>query len=116
MKNYEAIKLRKKVDIKENSLILHIAEMDKLRIQNKYLKSLPLVRRGQIAVDKRRLIDHCNTLQNCLNKLDVEMKLPSSIERGKIIAKIANEIDLSLQGIEHFELNIPLKNVGKWLK
>jgi hypothetical protein len=71
-----------------------------------------ILKRGQIAVDKRRLILHCNILQNCINKLDEVMKVPESNLRGKMVAKIVNEIDLSLQCIEHFELKIPIEKVG----
>ncbi len=74
------------------------------------------LKKGQIIVNRKTIIEHCNTVQNCLNLLDNVMKQPESDIRGKQIAKIANDITYSLHHLEHFELRIPLESVGKKIK
>lgn len=70
------------------------------------------LKRGEIPVNKKNLIEHCSALHDALNKLDETMKEKESFERGRKISKIANEINLSLHRIEHFELGIPLDKLG----
>lgn len=74
------------------------------------------LKRGQIIVNRKTIIEHCNTIQNCLNLLDQVMKQPESNLRGKQIARIANDITYSLHHLEHFELKISLECVGKKIK
>ena len=69
------------------------------------------LKRGQIAVNKKRLHEHCKLLRNCLLKLDKTMTEKESVQRGKKVAEIANEINYSLDIIEHFELNVPLNKL-----
>lgn len=68
-----------------------------------------ILKRGQIAVDKKRLIDHCQTLRNIISAADKVMKEPESHERGKKIAQIINGIEYTLDVIEHFDLKKPFK-------
>lgn len=74
------------------------------------------LKRGQIAVNKKSLIDHCQTLHQALNYLDKVMLEKESVDRGKKIAKVYNAINFSLHSIEHFELKIPLDKLGKKCK
>lgn len=52
MKNYEALKLKKVIEIKENSLKIHIKEMDALRNKIRYsnLKILLLIDKYNIKI------------------------------------------------------------------
>ncbi len=70
------------------------------------------LKRGEIAINKKSLVLHCQTLHSCLNFLDKIMKEPESNERGRKIAKIANEINFTLHSVEHLMLNIPLNKLG----
>ena len=70
------------------------------------------LKRGEIAVNKKTLINHCESLHNCLNTLDKVMKEPESFKRGQKIAKISNAINMEIHLIEHFMLAIPLKKLG----
>jgi len=70
------------------------------------------LKRGQIGVNKNRLIEHCISLHSSLNYLDKVMLEKESNERGKKIAKAWNAINFSLHTLEHFDLNIPLDKLG----
>jgi len=70
------------------------------------------LKRGQIAVNKKELITHCQCIHSALNYLDLVMKEPQSNERGKQIARAWNQINFSLHRLEHFELGVPLDKLG----
>ena len=71
------------------------------------------LKRGQIGVNKKRLIDHCKIVRNSLNYIDKIMTEKESLERGKKIAKACNEINFSIDTIEHFELGVSINKLGK---
>lgn len=70
------------------------------------------LKRGEIAVNKRSLINHVESLHNCLNTLDKVMAEKESFQRGQKVAKISNAINVEIHAIEHFLLGIPLKKLG----
>lgn len=64
------------------------------------------LKRGQIAVNKKTLTEHCELLRKELNKIDLLMTEKESVDRGKKIAKVCNAINYSLDKVERFELGI----------
>ena len=66
------------------------------------------LKRGQIAVDKKRLTEHLKMLNKAVKYLDKAMNEPESKERGEKVAKFCNAIEFSVHTIEHFDLNMPL--------
>lgn len=75
-------------------------------MKNKELK------RGQIAISKKALINHCHIVHECLNDMDKIMSEKESVERGKKIAVAMNKLNLSLHSIERYELGVPLNKLG----
>lgn len=66
------------------------------------------LKRGQIAVDKKRLTAHLQMLNKAVKYLDKAMNEPESKDRGKKVAEFCNAIEYSVHTIEHFDLNMPL--------
>lgn len=73
--------------------------------ERKYLK------RGEIAVNRKSLSDHCACFSKALDDMDIVMKEKDSFERGKKIALIMNRINFTNHTIQHFMLDIPLKKL-----
>jgi hypothetical protein len=72
---------------------------------------MELLKRGQIAVSKKDLLDLISTIQLVENNIDVIMKEKESFERGKKIAKELNRLTFQRHASQHFQLNIPLKKL-----
>lgn len=68
---------------------------------------------GTIVVNKKNLTGHLNLIQQAVNSLDkiYDNKKLSDNERGKQIATVRNNLELSAHSMKHFELNIELKNL-----
>ena len=75
-----------------------------------------ILKYGQVGINKKRLIEHCNIVLNCLNEMDVIMKERESFERGKKVAQSMNKLHFSLHTLKHFELGIDLKKLNKFIK
>lgn len=69
------------------------------------------LKRGQIAVSKKDLLDLISTIQLVENNVDVIMKEKESFERGRKIAKELNRLTFQRHAFQHFQLNIPLKKL-----
>lgn len=74
----------------------------------------PKLPKGSILVNKQQLVDHLKYVKNCLNNTDKLMLNPlykdfSKGNGGKELAKIWNNLNLTMQSILHFQLNVPLE-------
>jgi len=81
----------------------------------------------EVVVDnhKKYLKDLTETVAVCLSALDHVMKGPSTVERGKTIAKISNHLDMGNDAAMHFGLGYGFKKIAnikkrlirnRWLK
>jgi len=50
----------------------------------------------------------CDRVRACVRSLDLEMEMPPSESRGKRIAAISNELEMSRDEARHFGLGEPL--------
>lgn len=76
----------------------------------------PKLPHGAILVDKKQFVDHLRYVKNCLNNTDSLMqhkdnKQFANSQGGKDLAKIWNALNLTMQSILHFQLNVPLERV-----
>jgi len=62
---------------------------------------------------KKYLKQLCGTVAKGLDMIDVEMKKPSTEQRGKVIAEICNAIEMANDSAWHFGLGLSLKK-GKY--
>jgi len=62
------------------------------------------LKKGQIAVDRKNLEQHCRTIKKSLKSIDDLMTQASSVQRGRNIAKFINDINYSTDLIWKFEL------------
>lgn len=69
------------------------------------------LKRWQIVIRKKALVDHCAVVSRVISEIDILMKEKESFERGKKIAKLMNALTFSNHTIQHFELNVPLKKL-----
>ena len=58
---------------------------------------------------KRSLRDLANTTEQFLDQLDVLMRQPSTVERGRHVAKLCNVLEMEKDKAKHFGLGLPLK-------
>jgi len=70
------------------------------------------LKRGQVIVEKKHLVEHCEITHSFLNTMDEIMKMKESHERGKMIAQAMNVLNTSLHAVEHFILNVPIEKLG----
>jgi hypothetical protein len=78
----------------------------------------PKLPKGAILVNKKDLTDHLRHVKECLNATDNLMLNPkykefSNGSGGKEIAKIWNALNLTMQSILHFQLNVPLERLNE---
>lgn len=78
----------------------------------------PKLPQGSILVNKKQLVDHLRYVKNCLKDTDDLMlnqkyKEFSKGEGGKEIAKIWNALNLTMQSILHFQMNVPLERLNE---
>lgn len=78
----------------------------------------PKLPQGSILVNKKELINHLRYVKNCLKNTDDLMLNPkykefSKGEGGKEMAKIWNSLNLTMQSILHFQLNVPLERLNE---
>lgn len=78
----------------------------------------PKLPQGSILVNKKELVNHLRYVKECLNNTDKLMLNPkykdfSNGEGGKEMAKIWNALNLTLQSILHFQLNVPLERLNE---
>ena len=68
---------------------------------------------GGIVINKKRLSEHLDIIQNAVNSMDkiYDNKNLSENERGKQIAKVRNSLEFSTHSVKHFELNIELEKL-----
>ncbi len=76
----------------------------------------PKLPHGMILVNKKQLTDHLRFVKECLNDTDKLMLNPKYKEfasgaGGIEIAKIWNRLNLTMQSILHFGLNVPLERL-----
>jgi Na+/phosphate symporter len=62
---------------------------------------------------KKNLLSLTIAIKECLNRLDVEMKNPSCLERGKRIAKICNNLEFANDHARYFVLDIDYRKEKK---
>lgn len=71
----------------------------------------------QLARDRRKFLEHLRDLSAAvtahLEALDAEMALPSSVERGKRIAKLASALDLANDRVRYFALGVDYRTDKK---
>jgi hypothetical protein len=78
----------------------------------------PKLPHGSILVNKKELVNHIRYVKNCLKDTDDLMINPkykefSNGEGGKEMAKIWNALNLTMQSILHFQLNITLERLNE---
>ncbi|MES2382336.1 MAG: hypothetical protein V4538_14920 [Bacteroidota bacterium] len=78
----------------------------------------PKLPQGAIMVNKQALVNHLRYVKNCLKDTDALMlnskyKDFSNGEGGKEMAKIWNALNLTMQSILHFQLNVPLERLNE---
>jgi hypothetical protein len=61
----------------------------------------------------KQLKDLAFAVIETIKKLDVEMKLPSSLERAKRIASITNELEMANDKVLHFALGYSFKKISR---
>lgn len=76
----------------------------------------PKLPQGAILVNKKHLVEHLGHVKACLKNTDDLMLNPKYKEfsngtGGKEMAKIWNALNLTMQSILHFELNVPLERL-----
>ena len=76
----------------------------------------PKLPQGSILVNKQALVSHLKDVKKCLKATDNVMLDPkykdfSKSQGGADIAKIWNALNLTMQSIAHFELNMPLERL-----
>ena len=71
-----------------------------------------ILKRGQVAVSKKRMVEHLNCLYGIELQLDIVMKEKDSYQRGEKIAKLVNQLTQLRQSFQHFELGVPLKKIS----
>lgn len=84
-----------------------------LRANNK-----PKLPQGAILVNKKALVNHLSCVKNCLKATDDLMLNPkykefSKGKGGEQMGKIWNALNLTMQSILHFQLNVPLERVNE---
>lgn len=72
---------------------------------------------GTMLIERKRLVDHLRFVKNCLDETDKLMLNPKYKEfsngtGGKEIAKIWNNLNLTMQSVLHFELKVPLERLS----
>ena len=78
----------------------------------------PKLPHGTILVNRIQLVNHLRHVKECLNSTDKLMENPkykdfSKSEGGSELAKIWNALNLTMQSILHFQLNIPLQRLNE---
>lgn len=78
----------------------------------------PKLPQGSILVDKKELVNHLRHVKKCLKDTDDLMLNPeyknfSKGQGGKEIAKIWNRLNLTMQSVIHFQLNVPIEKVNE---
>lgn len=77
----------------------------------------PKLPQGAILVNKKQLVQHLQNVKNCLKYTDDLMMKPEHKEfsngaGGKEMARIWNNLNLTMQSILHFQLNVPLERLN----
>jgi len=65
--------------------------------------------RKEALKQKKGLRKLTDTVQGFLARFDLLMKEPSTVERGKKLALLANQLELANDSARHFTLDLPLK-------
>lgn len=78
----------------------------------------PKLPHGSILVNKKELVNHLRFVKDCLKDTDDLMLNPkyrefSKGEGGKEMAKIWNALNLTMQSILHFQMNVPLERLNE---
>lgn len=60
---------------------------------------------------KKYLKELTETVARALNAIDIEMKKPSTVQRGRNIAKICNALEMANDGAMHFGLKYGWKKI-----
>jgi len=76
----------------------------------------PKIPQGTILVEKKQLIEHLRNVKKCLKDTDDLMLNPKYKEfsngtGGREVAKIWNALNMTMQSIMHFQLNISLERL-----
>lgn len=58
---------------------------------------------------KKYLVQLTKDVQICLKAIDIEMRKPSTVERGKNIAKICNALEMQNDKARYFGLEIDFR-------
>jgi hypothetical protein len=62
---------------------------------------------------RNNLREITNAVGFALGELDAAMELPSTVDRGRLIARIANQLDLANDRALHFGLGRDFKRISK---
>ncbi len=62
---------------------------------------------------KKHLVDLTNAVMKSIEVLDVEMKSPSDVDRGRRIAKICNYLEMANDSARYFGLGIDYRKDKK---
>ena len=62
---------------------------------------------------KRYLLDLTAAVEQFVKRLDAQMKLPSTFERGRIIARLTNALEFENDSAKHYGLGLPFRKSKK---
>ena len=109
---------KKKSDVKLTNEEWKVVRMmhECLRENNK-----PKLPHGAILVNKQELVSHLKHVKECLKNTDDLMQNPKYKEfangsGGSELAKIWNNLNLTMQSILHFQLKVPLERLNEDLE
>ena len=73
---------------------------------------------GTILVNKQQIVQHLKNVKACLNATDELMAKPeykdfAKGKGGSELAKIWNALNLTMQEMLHYQLNVPIERVGE---
>lgn len=80
------------------------------------MKDYPIEAKREIRKLKNALKDITLSVSSFLAWMDLIMRERESVERGKSIARVCNELDLDNQRAKHFGLDIPLNKLQNKVK
>ena len=69
------------------------------------------LKRGEIVIKKKEIVDFCNHVHNFIDVLDAEMQGNKPMPTGKRLAELSNALQMELHIFEHFSLDVPLNKL-----
>jgi len=69
--------------------------------------------RGQIELNKTKLLEFIKSARKHIKYIDIIMKMPEGEKRGRLIAAEMNRFNFDFDAFAHFQLHIPLDKMDK---